>query len=82
MALLACTLSAFVASQWSTGVWYLAAFAFTLIGAGATLFPALATLTNQSSVPVRMWWASAMLSLGVLLLVGILVVRFVRVPVV
>jgi len=80
LGLVACVLSVLAASQSGTHVWYVAACAFALIGIGALRFPALAQLSGQSSVRVQVWWAPAVLSLGVLLLVGVLIVRFILVP--
>lgn len=78
LALVACALSTFAASQSGAHVWYLGAFGFALMGIGSTRFPALAEITDQSHVRVRVWWAPAVLSLGMLLWVAVLVARFVR----
>ncbi|HEX6993587.1 MAG TPA: hypothetical protein VF339_05505 [Gammaproteobacteria bacterium] len=77
LALLACGISFFAANQSGVRVWYVAAFAFGLICIGATRLPALAQLADKSSVHIRVWWAPAVLSLGMLLLVGVLVARFI-----
>ena len=80
LALVACAISTLAASQSGARVWYVAAFGFALIGIGAARFPAVTQLVGQSSVQARVWWAPAALSLGVLLLVGVLIARFILVP--
>ena len=80
LALVASALSTLAASQSGTRVWYVAAFGFALIGIGAARFPAVTQLAGQSSTRTRVWWAPAVLSLGVLLLVGVLIARFIVAP--
>jgi hypothetical protein len=80
LALAACALSTLAARQSGTSIWYVGAFAFALIGIGALRFPSLIQLGDHSSARVQVWWPPAVLSLGVLLLVGVLVARFILEP--
>jgi hypothetical protein len=80
LALAACVLSTWAASQSSTPIWYVGALAFALISIGALRFPTMTQLVGHSSARVQVWWPPAVLSLGVLLLVGVLVARFILVP--
>jgi len=74
LGLAGCAFSVWVAGQSGTYAYYLAC-SFALIGIGAFGFPALRELA-AGHLAVRTWWGPAVLSVGLLVLVGALAARF------
>jgi hypothetical protein len=80
LALGLCAFSLQVARKLGVNAYYVSACAFALIGIGAFGFPALGELSVARPARLRTWWGPAVLSFGLLLLVGVLAARFVLVP--
>jgi len=74
LGLAACVFSVWVAKQSGTYAYYVDACSFALIGIGALGFPALRELA-AGHLAVRTWWGPAVLSAGLLVLVGMLAAR-------
>ena len=77
LALVACAFSAWAARQSGIYAYYVGACAFALIGLGTVALPASTELlVDRESARVRTWWGPAALSVGLLVLAGVLDVRF------
>ena len=74
IALTACAFSVSVARQSGAYAYYIGA-SLALIGIGALGFPASRDLV-AGHLAVRTWWGPAVLSVGLLVLVGVLAARF------
>ena len=70
-----CAFSVWVARQSGTYVYYVDACLCALIGIGAFGFPPLRELA-AGHLTVRTWWGPAVLSVGLLVLVGVFAARF------
>jgi len=73
--LAACAFSVWAAGQTGTYAYYVVACSLALIGIGAVGFPTLRELA-AGHLAVRTWWGPAVLSVGLLVLVGVLAARF------
>jgi len=74
LALAACVFSVSLARQSGTYAYYIGA-SFALIGIGALGIPASSDLAADNFA-VRAWWGPAVLSVGLMVLVGVLAGRF------
>ena len=81
LTLVACAFSVWAARQSGVIAYYIAASALALICVGTLGLPRTSALSaSPSGANIRTWWAPAVLSLGVLVLVGVFVVRFILAP--